>query len=181
MFELSEWVQSSVGQYQDVNRPGAGTEKCAVQVSMCARTWPCSLEQRSFQSQPPGWPATLTGQSQDHTHSFDWNTSCFNSSIQILISCHTWLPIPRRDFEEEQSAPLPTSFTAPTKAIHNDGPGHGGDQVADAEETDSESNANVEKEFDGSTGMQAWEKVSTFVCNVSIQASWFSTTFFAYV
>ncbi len=60
------------------------------------------------------------------------------------------MPIPRRDFEEEQSAPPPPSFTASTKAIHNDGAGHGG---PDAEETDSISDVNVEKEFDELTGI----------------------------
>jgi hypothetical protein len=57
--------------------------------------------------------------------------------------------MPRRDSEEEQSAPPPPCFNAPTKAISNDGAGHGG---PDAEETDSESDAaNVKKEFDEST------------------------------
>ena len=50
------------------------------------------------------------------------------------------------------------------KFICNDGAGHGGH---DAEETDSESDANVEKEFDESTGMLAWEKGSTFLCIVA--------------
>ena len=57
-----------------------------------------------------------------------------------------------READEEQSALLPPGFTAPTKSICNDGAGHGGQ---DAEETDSESDANVEKEFDESTGMLA--------------------------
>ena len=58
-----------------------------------------------------------------------------------------------READEEQSALLPPPcFTAPTKSICNDGAGHGGQ---DAEETDSESDANVEKEFDESTGMLA--------------------------
>ena len=45
-----------------------------------------------------------------------------------------------READEEQSALLPSGFTAPTKYICNDGAGHGGQ---DAEETDSESDANV--------------------------------------
>ncbi len=65
--------------------------------------------------------------------------------IQVLISCHSLSSMSRRESEEEQSAPPQPSFTAPTKSIRNDGAGHGGQ---DAEETDSESNAHVEKEFD---------------------------------
>ena len=57
-----------------------------------------------------------------------------------------------READEEQSTLLPSGFTAPTKYICNDGAGHGGQ---DAEETNSESDANVEKEFDESTGMLA--------------------------
>ena len=63
--------------------------------------------------------------------------------------------MPRQDFQEEQSSdssPPPLSFTAPTKAISNDGAGHGGQ---DAEETNSESDVNLEKEFNESTGMLA--------------------------
>ncbi len=57
-----------------------------------------------------------------------------------------------REAEEEQFALLPPVFTAPTNSICNDGAGHGGQ---DAEETDSESDADVEKEFDESMGMLA--------------------------
>ncbi len=51
----------------------------------------------------------------------------------------------------------------------------------DAEGTEDESESDVEKEFDESTGMLAWEIFSPFVCNGSIQAWLISTTFFAYV
>ena len=57
-----------------------------------------------------------------------------------------------READEEQSTLLLSGFTAPTKYICNDGAGHCGQ---DAKETDSESDANVEKEFDESTGMLA--------------------------
>ncbi len=60
--------------------------------------------------------------------------------------------MPCRESEEEQSAPPQPSFTAPTKANGNDGAGHAGQ---DAEETDSESDANVEKGFDESIGILA--------------------------
>ncbi len=60
--------------------------------------------------------------------------------------------MPCRESEEKQSALPQPSFTAPTKSICNDGAGHG---CQDAEETDSESDANVEKEFDESMGMLA--------------------------
>jgi hypothetical protein len=55
-----------------------------------------------------------------------------------------------QESEEEQSAPLQPSFTAPTKSISNDWAVHGG---PDADKTDSESDVNVQKEFDESTGM----------------------------
>jgi len=57
-----------------------------------------------------------------------------------------------READEEQATLLPSGFTAPTKYICNDGAGHGGQN---AKETDSESYANVEKEFVESTGMLA--------------------------
>ena len=57
-----------------------------------------------------------------------------------------------READEEQSALLPPGFTAQTKSICNDGAGHA---EPDAEETDSESDAYVEKEFDESTGLLA--------------------------
>ncbi len=81
-----------------------------------------------------------------------------------------------REYEEELNAPPPPGFSTPTKADRNDGAGRA---EQDAEGTKVESD--VEKQFDESTGMLAWEKISIFVCNGSIQASVFSTTFFAYV
>ena len=57
-----------------------------------------------------------------------------------------------RECEEEHDALLPPCFSTPMKADRNDGAGHG---CQDAEETDSESDANDEKEFDESTGMLA--------------------------
>ncbi len=59
------------------------------------------------------------------------------------------MPIPRRDSEEEHDAPLPPAFTTPTKASRNDGAGHA---ELDAEGTEDESDADVEKQFDESTG-----------------------------
>ena len=50
-----------------------------------------------------------------------------------------------RSDEEDDAAPLQASFTTPTKAIRNDGAGHG---EPDAEETDAESDSDVEKKFD---------------------------------
>ncbi len=86
------------------------------------RTW--SLEQRTFQSQPTGLPASWNCPTEDYTSSHDWNTNCFNISIRVLISCHTRLSMPRRDSEEENAAPLQPAFTTPTKSIRNDGAGH---------------------------------------------------------
>ena len=57
-----------------------------------------------------------------------------------------------READEEQFALLPPGVTVPMKSICNDGAGHGGQ---DAKETDSDSDTNVEKEFDESTGMLA--------------------------
>jgi hypothetical protein len=54
-----------------------------------------------------------------------------------------------RDCEEEHDAPPPTGFSTPTKADRNDGAGHAGSA---AEGTESESVADVEKQFDESTG-----------------------------
>jgi hypothetical protein len=57
--------------------------------------------------------------------------------------------MPRRDSEEEDDALSPPGFSTPTKAIRNDGAGHA---EPDAEGTESESDADVEKQFDESTG-----------------------------
>ena len=56
--------------------------------------------------------------------------------------------MPRRDSEEEDDAPQPPGFTTPTKVIRNDGAGHA---EPDAEGTEFESDADVEKQFDEST------------------------------
>ena len=47
------------------------------------------------------------------------------------------------------AAPPPPGFSTPTKAIRNDGAGHG---EPDAERMETESEDNVEKQFDESTG-----------------------------
>ncbi len=86
--------------------------------------------------------------------------------------------MPRRDSEEDDAASPSPRVTTPTKAICNGGAGHGS---PDAKEINCESYANIEKEFNESTGMLACEMFSTFVCNDSIQASLFSTIFCAYV
>ena len=57
--------------------------------------------------------------------------------------------MPHRESEEDDDAPLPPGFTTPTKANRNDGACHAN---PDAEGTESESDADVEKEFDESTG-----------------------------
>ncbi len=57
-----------------------------------------------------------------------------------------------RECEEEHDALLPPGFSTPTKADHNDGAGHA---ELDAEGTEIESDADVEKQFDESTGMLA--------------------------
>ena len=55
----------------------------------------------------------------------------------------------RRESEEDDAAPPPPILTTPTKVSRNDGAGHAG---SDAEGTDNDSDADVEKEFDESTG-----------------------------
>ena len=54
-----------------------------------------------------------------------------------------------RSDEEDDSAPLQPNFITPTKAIRNDGAGHG---EPDAARMESESETNVENQFDKSTG-----------------------------
>ncbi len=57
--------------------------------------------------------------------------------------------MPRRESEEEDGALSPPAFTTPTKAFRNDGAGHA---EPDAEGAESESDADVEYQFDESTG-----------------------------
>ena len=57
--------------------------------------------------------------------------------------------MPRRESEEEDDALSPPGFSTPTKVIRNDEAGHA---EPDAEGTESESDADVEKQFDESTG-----------------------------
>jgi hypothetical protein len=57
--------------------------------------------------------------------------------------------MPRRESEEEDDALSPLGFSTPTKVISNDGAGHA---EPDAEGTESESDADVEKQFGESTG-----------------------------
>ena len=57
--------------------------------------------------------------------------------------------MPRQESEESDAAPPAPSFTTPTKHIRNDGAGHG---EPDAEGTDAESDYDIEKKFDESTG-----------------------------
>jgi hypothetical protein len=57
--------------------------------------------------------------------------------------------MPGRDSEEEDDAPPPPAFTTPTKASRNDGAGHAD---LDAEGTKDESDPDVEKQFDETTG-----------------------------
>jgi hypothetical protein len=57
--------------------------------------------------------------------------------------------MPRRESEEDDNALSPPGFTTSKKAIGNDGAGHAG---SDAEGTESESDADVEKQFGESTG-----------------------------
>ncbi len=57
--------------------------------------------------------------------------------------------MPRRDSEVENDAPPPPGFTMATKAICKDGAGHAD---SSAEETESKSDTDDEKEFDKSTG-----------------------------
>ena len=47
------------------------------------------------------------------------------------------------------AAPPPPGFTTPTKAIRNDGAGHA---EPDADRMDTDSDSDVEKQFDESTG-----------------------------
>ncbi len=67
------------------------------------------------------------------------------------MSCHTRLPMPRRESDEDNAVPPPPGFTTPKnlKARRNDGACHAD---SDAEGTEDESDANVEKQFDESTG-----------------------------
>jgi hypothetical protein len=51
--------------------------------------------------------------------------------------------------EQIDAAPPPSGFTTPTKAIRNDG---AAPAESNAEGTDAESDADVEKQFDESTG-----------------------------
>ena len=55
----------------------------------------------------------------------------------------------RRSDEEDNAALPPPGFSTPTKADRNDGAGHG---EPDAEGTNAESDSNVKKKFDKSTG-----------------------------
>ena len=55
----------------------------------------------------------------------------------------------RRESEDDDAAPPPPILTTPTKVSRNDGAGHAG---SDAEGTDNDSDADVEKQFDESTG-----------------------------
>ncbi len=55
----------------------------------------------------------------------------------------------RRESEEDDAAPLPPILTTPTKVSRNGGAGHAG---SDAEGTETEYDANVEKQIDKSTG-----------------------------
>ena len=55
----------------------------------------------------------------------------------------------RRPEEDDDVAPPAPSFSTPTKADRNDGAGHG---EPDAGGTESESDADVEKQFVESTG-----------------------------
>ncbi len=57
--------------------------------------------------------------------------------------------MPRQESEEYDAIPPLPAFSMPTKAISNDGACHG---EPDAERTESESDEDVEKEFDESTG-----------------------------
>ena len=59
------------------------------------------------------------------------------------------MPIPRQESEKEDAAHPEPGVTTPTKAKCNNGAGHA---EPDAEEIEAESDANVEKEFDESTG-----------------------------
>ena len=57
--------------------------------------------------------------------------------------------MPRQESVDNDAAPPEPGFSTPTKAICNDGAGHAG---PDAEEMQTKSDADVEKQFDESTG-----------------------------
>ena len=57
--------------------------------------------------------------------------------------------MPRPESEEIDAALPPPGFFTPTKAIRNDGAAHA---ESDAERMETESDADVEKQFDESTG-----------------------------
>ena len=57
--------------------------------------------------------------------------------------------MPRQESEEEDAASPPPGFTTLTKANRNDGAGHA---ESNAKGTNAESDADVEKKFDESTG-----------------------------
>ena len=57
--------------------------------------------------------------------------------------------MPRPESEEVDAAPPPPGFTTPTKPDRNDGAAHA---ESNAEGTNAESIADVEKQFDESTG-----------------------------
>ena len=59
--------------------------------------------------------------------------------------------MPRQESEEEEHALPPTGFSTPTKADCNAGAGHA-DAGQNAKETEAKSDADVEKQFDESTG-----------------------------
>ena len=60
--------------------------------------------------------------------------------------------MPRRSDDEDDAALPPRGFSTPTKAICNDGAAHA---ELDAEKMETESEADVEKQFDESTGKLA--------------------------
>jgi hypothetical protein len=62
--------------------------------------------------------------------------------IQVLISCVTQLPMSCQSDEEDDPAPPQSGFSTPTDAIGNDGACHA---CPDAQETEAELDANVEK------------------------------------
>ena len=65
--------------------------------------------------------------------------------------------MPRPESEEDDAAPPPPGYSTPTKADHNGGAGHA---ESDAERMQTESDADVEKQFDESTGKK--RKYSAF-------------------
>ncbi len=70
--------------------------------------------------------------------------------------------MPCRSDEEDQSALPPPGFSTPTKANRNDRACHG---CPDAEGTESESDSDVEKQFEESTGKKRkysgnWEVIT---------------------